>query len=114
MLSSFSIPALLRYDPGVLTMKRWTRPASPDLLGSPMPRKRDVLESLKRDELLAASRGSGNANKNKEKAVRKWFVEQDLIEGVIYLPENLFYNTSAEREHPRLRAGDRLDVRTAG
>ena len=43
----------------------------------------------------AASRGSGNANKNKEKEVRKWFVEQDLIEGVIYLPENLFYNTSA-------------------
>lgn len=43
----------------------------------------------------AASRGSGNANKNKEKAVRQWFVEQDLIEGVIYLPENLFYNTSA-------------------
>jgi type I restriction enzyme M protein len=43
----------------------------------------------------AASRGSGNANSNKEKDVRKWFVEQDLIEGVIYLPENLFYNTSA-------------------
>jgi type I restriction enzyme M protein len=43
----------------------------------------------------AASRGSGNANTNKEKDVRKWFVEQDLIEGVIYLPENLFYNTSA-------------------
>lgn len=43
----------------------------------------------------AASRGSGNANKNKEKGVRQWFVEQDLIEGVIYLPENLFYNTSA-------------------
>ena len=39
----------------------------------------------------AASRGSGNANSNKEKDVRKWFVEQDLIEGVIYLPENLFY-----------------------
>ncbi len=43
----------------------------------------------------AASRGSGNANKNKEKDVRRWFVEQDLIEGVIYLPANLFYNTSA-------------------
>ncbi len=43
----------------------------------------------------AASRGSGNANRNREKEVRKWFVEQDLIEGVIYLPENLFYNTSA-------------------
>lgn len=43
----------------------------------------------------AASRGSGSANKDKEKLVRRWFVEQDLIEGVIYLPENLFYNTSA-------------------
>jgi type I restriction enzyme M protein len=43
----------------------------------------------------AASRGSGNANSNKEKDVRKWFVEQDLIEGLIYLPENLFYNTTA-------------------
>ena len=43
----------------------------------------------------AASRGSGNANSNKERDVRRWFVEQDLIEGVIYLPENLFYNTSA-------------------
>ncbi|MDT3669648.1 MAG: class I SAM-dependent DNA methyltransferase [Aromatoleum sp.] len=43
----------------------------------------------------AASRGSGNANRNKEKEVRKWFVDHDLIEGVLYLPENLFYNTSA-------------------
>jgi type I restriction enzyme M protein len=43
----------------------------------------------------AASRGSGSANTTKEKEVRKWFVENDMIEGVIYLPENLFYNTSA-------------------
>jgi type I restriction enzyme M protein len=43
----------------------------------------------------AASRGSGNTNTNKEKEVRRWFVDQDLIEGVIYLPENLFYNTTA-------------------
>ncbi|HYE36311.1 type I restriction-modification system subunit M [Methylocaldum sp.] len=43
----------------------------------------------------AASRGSGNANSNKEKDVRRWFVDRDLIEGVIYLPENLFYNTTA-------------------
>ena len=42
-----------------------------------------------------ASRGSGNANTNKEKDVRKWFVDNDAVEGVIYLPENLFYNTSA-------------------
>src|SRR5438309_8133042 len=38
---------------------------------------------------------SGNANANKEKEVRRWFVEQDLIEGVTYLPANLFYNTPA-------------------
>lgn len=43
----------------------------------------------------AVSRGSGSANITKEKEVRKWFVDNDLIEGVIYLPENLFYNTSA-------------------
>jgi len=43
----------------------------------------------------AASRGSGNQGSNKEKEVRKWFIEHDLIEGVIYLPENLFYNTTA-------------------
>lgn len=43
----------------------------------------------------AVSRGSGNQSTNKEKEIRKWFIEQDLIEGVLYLPENLFYNTSA-------------------
>jgi len=43
----------------------------------------------------AASRGSGNQSNNKEKDIRKWFIEHDLIEGVIYLPENLFYNTPA-------------------
>lgn len=43
----------------------------------------------------AASRGSGKANTNKENEVRRWFVEQDLIEGVIYLPDDLFYNTPA-------------------
>ena len=43
----------------------------------------------------AASRGSGNAGTSKEKQVRKWFVDNDFIESVLYLPENLFYNTSA-------------------
>jgi type I restriction enzyme M protein len=43
----------------------------------------------------AASRGSGNAGTNKEKSVRQWFVENDLVESVLYLPENLFYNTTA-------------------
>ena len=43
----------------------------------------------------AASRGSGNAGTNKEKTVRQWFVDNDLVESVLYLPENLFYNTTA-------------------
>ncbi|MCB0782334.1 MAG: N-6 DNA methylase, partial [Flavobacteriales bacterium] len=43
----------------------------------------------------AASRGSGNEGTSKEKDVRQWFVEQDLIEAVLYLPDNLFYNTTA-------------------
>lgn len=43
----------------------------------------------------AASRGSGSANKNKEKEIRRYFLDQDWIEGVIYLPENLFYNTNS-------------------
>jgi type I restriction enzyme M protein len=43
----------------------------------------------------AVSRGSGSKSSNKEREIRKAFVEQDFIEGVILLPENLFYNTSA-------------------
>lgn len=41
----------------------------------------------------AVTRGSGNAGNNKEKDIRKWFVDNDFIDGVLYLPENLFYNT---------------------
>lgn len=43
----------------------------------------------------AVTRGSGSKNEDKERAIRKWFVDQDLIDGVILLPENLFYNTTA-------------------
>lgn len=43
----------------------------------------------------AVTRGSGSKNEDKERAIRKWFVDQDLIDGVILLPENLFYNTNA-------------------
>ncbi len=43
----------------------------------------------------AVSRGSGNKNANRERDIRKGFVEDDLIEGVILLPPNLFYNTPA-------------------
>ena len=43
----------------------------------------------------AVTRGSGSKNEDKERNVRKWFVDKDLIDGVILLPENLFYNTTA-------------------
>lgn len=43
----------------------------------------------------AVTRGSGSKNEDKERNIRKWFVDQDLIDGVILLPENLFYNTMA-------------------
>ena len=43
----------------------------------------------------AVTRGSGSQHEDKERNIRKWFVEHDLIHGVILLPDNLFYNTSA-------------------
>ncbi len=43
----------------------------------------------------AVTRGSGSKNEDKERILRQWFVEQDLIDGVILLPDNLFYNTTA-------------------
>jgi type I restriction enzyme M protein len=49
----------------------------------------------------AVSRGSGNRGSNRERDVRRLFVEGDLtvpgdlVEAVILLPENLFYNTTA-------------------
>jgi type I restriction enzyme M protein len=43
----------------------------------------------------AVTRGSGSKNEDKERNIRQWFVEQDLIDGVILLPDNLFYNTTA-------------------
>ena len=43
----------------------------------------------------AATRGSGSQNEDRERNIRKWFVDRDLIDGVILLPDNLFYNTGA-------------------
>jgi len=49
----------------------------------------------------AVSRGSGNAGSNRERDIRRLFIDGDLthpgdlIEAVVLLPENLFYNTSA-------------------
>ena len=43
----------------------------------------------------AVSRGSGNQGSNREKDIRKKFVDNDWIEAVLLLPENLFYNATA-------------------
>jgi type I restriction enzyme M protein len=49
----------------------------------------------------AVSRGSGNQGSNRERDIRKKIIEGDLvtrgdlIEAVVLLPENLFYNTTA-------------------
>lgn len=68
----------------------------------------------------AASRGSGNKGRNKERDIRKAFVEADAVEAVILLPDNLFFNTSApgiimvmrkvDAAHPREHAGEILLV----
>jgi type I restriction enzyme M protein len=58
----------------------------------------------------AVSRGSGNQGSNRERDIRRTFVDADLIETIILLPENLFYNTPAPgiilmvnraKRHPR-------------
>jgi type I restriction enzyme M protein len=61
-----------------------------------------MVASLKSDGRMAVvldtgavSRGSGNQGTNRERDIRKHFVDQDLVESVILLPENLFYNTSS-------------------
>jgi type I restriction enzyme M protein len=60
----------------------------------------------------AVARGSGGRGTNRERDIRKEFVENDLVEGVVLLPENLFYNTTApgillclNRDKPSGRAG---------
>jgi type I restriction enzyme M protein len=60
----------------------------------------------------AVTRGSGSKNEDRERNIRRWFVEHDLIDGVILLPDNLFYNTTAagivvvlRRNKPKDRKG---------
>jgi type I restriction enzyme M protein len=69
----------------------------------------------------AVSRGSGSKSSNKESLIRKGFVEADLVEGVVLLPENLFYNTTApgivlvlNRNKPAARKGQFLLVNASG
>jgi len=54
-------------------------------------------------------------------AIRRRFVEQDLVDGVVLLPDNLFYNTTApgiiiiiRRGKPKDRAGRITLVNAAG
>lgn len=44
--------------------------------------------------LAALLRGTGSSNASAEQSICKWFVDHDLIDGVILLPVNLFYNSS--------------------
>ncbi len=60
----------------------------------------------------AVSRGSGNDGNSRERDVRRYFIEKDLVESVLYLPDNLFYNTTApgivvflRRNKPAARRG---------
>jgi type I restriction enzyme M protein len=43
----------------------------------------------------SVSRGSGSQGANRERDIRKALVEKDLVEAVVLLPENLFYNTGS-------------------
>ena len=56
--------------------------------------------------LVRQRAGPENVGRSKERDVRRWFVEHDLIEGVIYLPENLFYNTPAPGLIPCVQQGE--------
>ena len=46
-------------------------------------------------DTAAVSRSSDNVGKNRERDIRKQFVEKDFVEAVLLLPENMFYNTTA-------------------
>jgi type I restriction enzyme M protein len=43
----------------------------------------------------AVSRGSGTTGRNRERDIRRHFIDEDRIEAVLLMPDNLFYNTSA-------------------
>ena len=59
----------------------------------------------------AVTRGSGSKNEDRERNIRRWFVEQDLIDGVILLPDNLFYNMTGAGVIVVLRKGKPADRR---
>jgi type I restriction enzyme M protein len=43
----------------------------------------------------SVSRGSGSAEASREQDIRRAFVERDLIEAIILLPDNIFYDTTS-------------------
>lgn len=110
--------ALIRFDV-VVANPMWNQPFSPDIFeDDPFDRftKSGGVTSSKGDwawlqhtiaamsdggraavvlDTGAVTRGSGSKNEDKERNIRKWFVDRDLVEGVILLPDNLFYNTNA-------------------
>ncbi len=66
------------------------------------------------------ARGSDTRHADRECNICKWFVEQDLINGVILLPDNLFYNTRATgiiigppKRKPDRRQGNIVFVNTS-
>ena len=49
----------------------------------------------------AVTRGSGAKHEDRERNIRKWFVDRDLIDGVILLPDNLVLQHQRRRGHRR-------------
>jgi type I restriction enzyme M protein len=94
------------YDEGFYDGDRFDRFG----FGHPTPRSADwgwmqhILRSLKPEgraavvfDAAAVTRGSGgDTGGAKERAIRARFVEEDLIEAVVLLPEDIFYNTPAQ------------------
>jgi type I restriction enzyme M protein len=69
----------------------------------------------------AVSRGSGSKSSDKERDIRRAFVDRDLVEGVVLLPDNLFYNTTApgvllflNRAKPTKRRGRIMLINASG
>jgi type I restriction enzyme M protein len=46
-------------------------------------------------DATAVDRGSGSQTSSRERDIRKAMVEADLVEAIVLLPEDLFYNTNA-------------------
>ncbi|RIK78856.1 MAG: DNA methyltransferase [Planctomycetota bacterium] len=69
----------------------------------------------------AVSRGSGSKSSDKQRDIRAAFVDRDFVEGVVLLPENLFYNTTApgvllflNRAKPKKRRGQIMLINASG